>query len=309
MIIDFKEGQTVTGVFLMVYAESKETADSKPYLSAVLSDKSGNIEVKKWDFDPAHLIAKGPHLVTVVGSVTSYKGKLQLKLNTIDSYLGSEYTIADFVKAAPLPLFEMKTYLRDKLESIQSPTVKYITRYCLDKTEGAVFNYPAAKSVHHAFHSGLIYHIYGMLKIAESVIPLRGLNADYLNAGIIIHDLGKVLEIHYTHMVIGDSYTTEGQLLGHIPIVYEWILEAVHKAEEPLDQDAVLNLKHMILSHHGKLEWGSPVIPLTPEAVALHYIDNLDAHTQQINSSLEGLDKGQWSQKIGVPPFNKFYRN
>ena len=174
-----------------------------------------------------------------------------------------------------------------------------ILSFCVDKVSEKLAHYPAAKMHHHAYFAGLAYHIVRMLEIGEFLCKQRAfLKEDMIKAGIILHDIAKPEEMIAQLGVVTD-YSTQGKLIGHIAMAAGWITEAALRLELPLDSEQVIGLQHLILSHHNLGEWGSPVQPQTAEAVALHYIDALDAKLQMAEDALSATsDKELWTQPV-----------
>ncbi|SDJ83824.1 3'-5' exoribonuclease [Paenibacillus naphthalenovorans] len=185
------------------------------------------------------------------------------------------------------------------IEGISDPVIRNIVGYCVDKVSEKLAHYPAAKMHHHAYYAGLAYHIVRMLEIGEFLCNQRPfLNADMIKAGIILHDIAKPEEMIAQLGVVSD-YSVQGKLIGHIAMAASWITEAALRLNIPLDSEQVIGLQHLILSHHNLGEWGSPVQPQTAEAVALHYIDTLDAKLQMAEDALNATsDKELWTQPI-----------
>ena len=169
-----------------------------------------------------------------------------------------------------------------------------IVRKMLAKYKTEFLTYPAAMTNHHDFVSGLAYHVHYMLRTAEALCDIYpSLNRSLLYSGIILHDIGKVKELSGP---IGTTYTTEGNLIGHIVIAVEEI--SMIAAELEIEGEEVLLLKHLILSHHGKLEYGSPKVPMLKEAEILHFIDNIDARMMMMDKHLDNTDKGKFTDRI-----------
>src|SRR5690625_729082 len=169
-----------------------------------------------------------------------------------------------------------------------------IVRQLLNKYGREFLTFPAAMTNHHDFVSGLAYHVHYMLRTAEALCDIYpSLNRSLLYSGIILHDIGKVKELSGP---IGTTYTTEGNLIGHIVIAVEEI--SMIAAELEIEGEEVLLLKHLILSHHGKLEYGSPKVPMLKEAEILHFIDNIDARMMMMDKHLDNTDKGKFTDRI-----------
>ena len=176
---------------------------------------------------------------------------------------------------------------------MKNPQIQRITRHLLKKHQTAFMTYPAATKNHHDYASGLIDHVVSMLKLGKSLCDLYPtLNKDLLYAGIILHDIGKVMELSGP---VATTYTIEGNLLGHITIMVNEISKAAEELE--IEGEEVMLLQHMVLSHHGKEEWGSPKRPMIREAEMLHYIDNIDAKMNMLNRALDKTNPGEFTER------------
>lgn len=283
--------------FLLIKNSTKGVASNgKPFLSLVLQDKTGEIEAKLWDVSPEQeKIYTAPTIIKVLGDIQNYRGKLQLRIKRIRPANSQDNVqIEDFLEKAPIPVEKMQEIVTEYIFAINNPKLQRITRYLLKKYEKQFFMYPAATTNHHEFVSGLAYHVVSMLRLAEKICELYpGLNKDLLYAGIILHDLGKVHELSGP---VAASYTVEGTLLGHITMMVDEIGKAAQ--ELGIDGEEITLLKHIVLSHHGKAEWGSPKPPLVMEAEVLHHIDNLDAKINMMERALENTKPGQFTERI-----------
>jgi 3'-5' exoribonuclease len=212
--------------------------------------------------------------------------------------------VSDFVKSAPLSIEEMGEEITKYIFEMKNPSIQRITRQLIKNHQEAYFSYPAAMKNHHEFVSGLAYHVVSMLELAKSVARLYPtLNTDLLYAGVILHDLGKVAELSGT---VAASYTFEGKLLGHIPIMINEVGQTAR--DLGIEGEEVTLLQHMVLSHHGKAEWGSPKPPLIREAEVLHMIDNLDARMNMMDRALEHTQPGAFTERIQPLDFRTFYK-
>lgn len=283
--------------FLLIKSSTKGVASNgKPFLSLVLQDKTGEIEAKLWDVSPEQeKIYTAPTIIKVLGDIQNYRGKLQLRIKRIRPANSQDNVqIEDFLEKAPVPVEKMQEIVTEYIYAINNPKLQRITRYLLKKYEKQFFMYPAATTNHHEFVSGLAYHVVSMLRLAEKICELYpSLNKDLLYAGIILHDLGKVHELSGP---VATSYTVEGTLLGHITMMVDEIGKAAQ--ELGIDGEEITLLKHIVLSHHGKAEWGSPKPPLVMEAEVLHHIDNLDAKINMMERALENTKPGQFTERI-----------
>ena len=268
-------GDSVENFFLIHRATQGVTAQGKDYMTLFLQDKSGDIEAKLWTVSKEDMqILKPETIVWVKGDVINYRGRKQMKVNQFRLAKPEDgFKTQDFVAGAPLSPDEIQENISHYILDIENANLQRITRHLLKKYQDKFFTYPATSSHHHNFASGLSYHVLTMLEIAKSlcnIYPL--LNRSLLYSSIILHDLGKVRELSGP---VATTYTVEGNLLGHISIASDEVAEAAK--ELGIDGEEVMLLRHMILAHHGKMEFGSPKLPHLKEAEILFFIDNIDA--------------------------------
>jgi 3'-5' exoribonuclease len=283
--------------FLLVKSVSKGvTSTGNLFLTIILQDHTGDIEAKLWDATTEdEQQYSSEQIIKVTGDITSYRGKSQLKIKAIRPVTElDDVKIGDFVETAPMAPDQMLEMITQYIFDMRNPNIQRITRHLVKKYQQQFLEYPAATKNHHEFVSGLAYHVVSMLKLAKAIAEIYpSLDTDLLYAGVILHDLGKTTELSGP---IAASYTTEGKLLGHISIMVNEIGQAAN--ELGIDGEEVLLLKHLVLSHHSKPEWGSPVKPLIREAEILHYIDNIDAKMNMMDRALEKTAPGEYTERI-----------
>lgn len=303
LIKDLSTNDEFVGFYLLKELELKQTNTSpaKDYFDLVLCDASGQLPAKYWDVKETEKDDFTPMtLVKVQGIVQLYREKPQVKITRIRNVSNEDgVSLTDFIRAAPIESAELLEVIYRVIESISDPVIRDIVSFCVDKVSEKLAHYPAAKMHHHAYFAGLAYHIVRMLEIGEFLCKQRPfLNADMIKAGIILHDIAKPEEMIAQLGVVTD-YSVQGKLIGHIAMAAGWITEVALRLELPLDSERVIGLQHLILSHHNLGEWGSPVQPQTAEALALHYIDALDAKLQMAEDALSATsDKELWTQPI-----------
>ncbi len=305
-ILDYEIGVQVD-LYLLIKNATKGTASNgKPFLTLIFQDQSGEIEAKLWDANDEDEKNYAPQtIVKVIGDLQNYRGKSQLKIRQIRRTGPIDNVkIADFLETAPVSQDEMMSKLTQFIFDMKNSNIQRITRHLLKKHQQAFLEYPAATKNHHEFVSGLGYHVVSMLDLAKSIATLYpSLDKDLLYAGVILHDMGKVIELSGP---ISTVYTVEGNLLGHITIMVNEIGKAAD--ELGITGEEVLILKHLVLSHHGKAEWGSPKPPLIKEAEVLHYIDNLDAKMNMLDRALERVKPGEFTERIFALENRSFYK-
>ncbi|MEI5906442.1 3'-5' exoribonuclease YhaM [Bacillus spongiae] len=305
-IHDYEVGTTVD-IYALIKTVTKGTTNTgKPFLTIALQDKSGEMEAKLWDAsEQDERNYQAETIVKVVGDIHNYRGKNQFKIRQIRLTNPSDNVeIADFLETAPLDQEEMSEKLTQYIFEMKNPNIQRITRHLLKKHYHAFLEYPAATKNHHEFVSGLAFHVVSMLDLAKALCKLYPtLDSDLLYAGIILHDLGKVIELSGP---VSTTYTVEGNLLGHITIMVNEIGKAAD--ELSISGEEVMVLQHLVLSHHGKAEWGSPKAPMIMEAEMLHYIDNIDAKMNMLNRTLSRTKPGDFSERVFALDNRSFYK-
>lgn len=239
-------------------------------------------------------------LVRVQGLVQTYREKLQIKIIKIRKATDDDGVfLTDFIRSAPIRPVDLIYTIKQAMDSIQDKEMHTIVSFCVKKVEERLMHYPAAKTHHHAYFAGLAYHMVRMLELGDFICKQRPfLNPDLLTAGIILHDIAKPEEMT-AQLGIVSEYSVHGKLLGHISMASNWITEAAILSNIDLNSDRVLALQHMVLSHHNSGEWGSPVQPQIPEAIALHHIDTIDAKLQMVEDALDTTPEAEnWTQSI-----------
>ena len=288
---ELKDGDSVNEIFLLADKQLRANRNANLYLLATLRDRTGVISGLMWNVaeDSAQEFSAGDY-VRVRGKVQVYQGGLQMIVTHIDPAPEASANPEDFHVQSQANAAPQLARLKELLLSLQSLPLRTLAECFLedDALITGLCAAPAGVKAHHAYMGGLIEHVVGMSEIADRLCSLYPvLNRDLLLLGVLLHDLGKVRELSWDPTL---AYTDEGQLLGHINIAVEMLNEKLKAAESRLGQsfnaETVLRLKHMILSHHGTLGFGSPVLPMTPEAITLHYIDNLDARLNEFSRSI-----------------------
>jgi 3'-5' exoribonuclease len=284
----FDEGKLFDGFFLVLVKQQRTTKTNKPYLNLILGDKTGQLEGRVWELgDPriAKDFDKGD-IVKARGSVSRFDDRLQMKIDQIRKAAPAEVDKTDLLPSTTYDVAALWSQLIGFVDSFTDPDLKLLMTTLLADPQlaQAYREAPAAKQLHHAWLGGLLEHVISLLTLADRVAahyPL--LERDLLLTGVILHDIGKLRELSWE---IGFEYTVEGTLLGHIQIgtaLTERTIDSL-PGFPPKLKTLVL---HMILSHHGKLEFGSPKLPMIPEALALSFIDDLDAKMQAMASEFD----------------------
>lgn len=288
-ISDLQKNQIVTNeAFVIVEAKRLEDKNGKAYYNVTLADKTGKIEAKIWNDSFSNVETKAikeDKVVQVSGKVDEYKGKKQMSIMTLSSV--DESSLEEFLESSEFNADEMFKEVESEVAAIKNAKIKKMLENILSDSEiGRKFKYwPAASSVHHDFRSGLIQHVLEMLSISKGLVRFYpSVNYDVLTAGIIMHDMGKVYELDAQGITA--RYTTIGSLIGHIPMGLQ-ILDRFGK--ENLDEKDYLHIAHLILSHHGSKDLGSPVMPSTVEAIMLSAIDLLSSKARTAQKAVDSI--------------------
>jgi 3'-5' exoribonuclease len=305
-INQFKEKDKVEIPLLISQVTQGVTTSGAPYLSVVCQDKTGSIDGKLWDVkEEQNAIIKPGMIIDVVGEVLKYRNSLQLRIHSVFKP-HDDYQIADFVEQTSVPIEDLKQRVDETIVSIEDEVIKGIIQEVFNRYEKEFFEFPAASKNHHDFLGGLATHVVSMLDVGEFLIkqyPL--LNRDLLLGGILLHDIGKILELSGPILT---EYTLKGRLLGHISMVNAIIFE-VAKTKGWEDKEQTVLLSHLVLAHHGQLEYGSPVLPMVPEAEILNLIDNLDARMNMFEKMIEVTEPKTFSARIFSLENRNFYRS
>ena len=304
-IKDIRENMQVEFLALVTLANQGVTNNDQPYLNLEFKDNTGTMVAKMWNVnnDIANMVKVGS-LVKVKGTSLLYRDALQLKVLDITPVDTNEIDISQFVTVSPIPSQVLRDTLQGAVESIENQDIKRIVEAIYKKYDKEIYSSPAATRNHHEYFGGLATHVSGMLQLTEAVCSIYpDVNRDYLVAGVLLHDVGKIIELGGSSIT---EYTTEGKLLGHITISQTMVRETAD--ELGIDSEAVTVLRHIILAHHGKREFGSPVLPLTLEAEVLHMIDDMDAKITMISKELNETKRGEFTRKIFSLDNRSFYR-
>ncbi len=305
-INELKEHMKLVQPFLVKDVKNGATSKGSPYLSMVLQDSTGSIDAKFWDVKEADqaLVQVGKILMFQF-EVLLYKDKLQLRVNRVQPVEQSEINLEDFVISSDYSESERRNLAEDLIQSIQNPTYKKLVEEMLEYVGDKFYTFPAASKIHHGWKGGLSDHSLSMATIANDICKhYPQLNRDLLVSAALIHDVGKTAELSGP---VTTEYTLAGKLEGHISIANAWLSEVAEKLGLE-NQEETLLMHHMILSHHGKLEFGSPVAPMLIEAEALYLIDNMDARLTSLKQALDGVKAGQWTSRMFQFENRQFYK-
>ena len=304
-IKDLKENVRDTIVCIVTECTKGITNSHNAYLNLVLQDNTGKIDAKKWDASEKDMNAlKVGNVLSLLVDPIIYKGQMQLKIIDFDELKGP-IDQKELIINPPVSTTELETELHSFISEIQDQEIRTIVTEILQNYYDQFLYHPAAKSNHHEYASGLLHHEVSMLKLAKAIIVLYPeIQKDLLYGGIILHDLGKIKELSGP---ITTEYTTAGKLLGHISIIQTDIIEVAKKHQ--ITEEKVMLLQHMVLAHHGKYEYGSPVLPHTLEAEVLYLIDNMDSRIHMIIKALNNVEVNSFTNKISALEGRAFYKH
>ncbi len=289
---------------LISKCDKAKTAKDTPYLSLVLEDSTGQLDAKFWNLTNEQIEQfRVGQVVQVYGDSIIHKNAVQLRVRKL-VVLENE-CVSDYTRQGPMSRKEMEEEVSSLLDKIVDENVYLVVQEVLDECGDAYFTYPAATRNHHNFVGGLAYHSICMARLALNVCAqYEWLDQSLLIGGALIHDIGKVDELSDPVL---PEYTNAGNLLGHISIMNNRLDRVVHRLG--LDEcESILLLKHMVLSHHGKLEFGSPVLPMIPEAEVLTLLDNLDARMFMMKESLDATMPGHFGPRVFALEGRMIYR-
>lgn len=281
------EGQTVTDFFAVAQKQLRRKRDGSMFLSLRLLDRTGQCEAVMWDdFEACADTFQTGDIVKVRVEVSSYNGRTQLTIKQLRKGLEAEYSLADYQPHTTHSIEDLWAKLNGFVDSFTDPFLQRLVRSFLNDSAiaGPLRDAPAAKSLHHAWIGGLLEHIVSLLGLCDRVTPhYPQVHRDLVMTGAILHDIGKLEELRWG---LNFDYTLEGQLLGHITLGIGMI-EKKAAAIPGFPPQLRLLVEHIVLSHHGKYEFGSPKLPMTPEAILFHYLDDLDAKMYAVRTELD----------------------
>ena len=283
--------------FLLVRSSDQRTgSNGSRYLDMNLTDRTGEINCKMWD----GTVAPPPQgsVIKVRGLVQEYNGRLQLRIERMRAAVPADNVdLSKLVPCAPEKPEDMLREINETIDRFESEQLRAVVREMLRLAGDNIVWFPAAQRLHHAERSGLLHHTVGMLRTAEHIISAYPfLHGDLLRAGVILHDLSKIDEMKSDELGNVTDYTRDGLLIGHLVRGVSRLAEAAKNVG--VTGEMVVLLEHMIISHHGEAEYGSPRMPMFPEAEVLHWIDLLDARMNEMQGIMERVPAGAFSEKI-----------
>ena len=303
------ENKVITSSFVVVAKQIKPKKTGEPYLALTLGDRSGQIEAKMWDNVEEVLDAfEQDEFLKIKGLINKYKQRFQLTIHKLRKLGESEIDFADYLPKTTKDVDELWQTLIGFVATMENSHLRSLTQAFMADPEiaAAYRNAPAAKTLHHAYIGGLLDHVVSLFRSCDLMCKnYPQINRDLLLAGAFLHDIGKIHELTYNRSF---TYTTKGQLLGHMIIELE-MLQAKLALQPGFPEELKTMVEHLIISHHGQYDFGSPKLPMFPEALMLHYLDDLDSKMEAMRAHFEreaALD-GPWTSynaSLGRPLLN-----
>ena len=306
-INEFEEHMKLQQPLLVKDVKNGTTSKGSPYLSLTLQDKTGTIDGKFWDVkENEKALIQAGKILKFSFEVLLYKDKLQLRMNHVEEISEDEYNLEDFVISSDHSEVERRSLTQSLIDSIQNDVYRKLVIGMLSYVGDKFFTFPAASKIHHGWKGGLSDHSLSMAILADELCKhYPQLDRDLLVSAALIHDVGKTAELSGP---VTTEYTLEGKLEGHISLANAWLSEVSEKLGVQEREETVL-MHHMILSHHGKMEYGSPVVPMIIEAEALYLIDNMDARLTSLKMALDAIKPGTWTSRMFQFENRQFYKH
>ena len=306
------ENQNITSSFVVAAKQVKAKKSGEPYLALSLADRSGTIEAKVWDNVTEFINAfEQDDVVKVKGLLNRYNHRWQLTIHKLRKLEESETDFADYLPKTNKDIEQLWQTLREFVAGFKNAQLKALLEAFMSDPEiaAAYKTAPAAKSLHHAFIGGLLEHVVSLFTSCDLVCRnYPQVDRDLLLTGAFLHDIGKIHELSYGRSF---SYTTRGQLLGHMIIELEMLHAKIAGVEaataQPFPAELKTLIEHLIISHHGQYEFGSPKLPMFPEALMLHYLDDLDSKMEAMRAHFERDATDEWTgynASLGRPLLN-----
>ena len=309
-IRDMQPGDELEGFYVLSQSEPRTSKTNKPYLSGKLTDSTGDIEFKVWDYTGPIGAADAGAIVKIRGVAGEYQGKPQLTVRRIrPATEQDEFDLSALVPVAPIDRNTAMDEIHALIDSFEDEDYRALASAMLEKHGAEFARYPAAKSMHHGFVSGLLMHTLSMLRLADRIADLYPtvIDRDLLLTGTLLHDFAKAREFTLSPLGLVADYSPEGQLLGHL---YMGAMDAAETAKElGIPEEKSLLVQHMIVSHHGVREYGAITVPATAEAELLSYLDLIDSRMEIYWENLADVEPGQFSKPIPALDRKKLYRH
>jgi 3'-5' exoribonuclease len=294
------ENQVITSSFVVATKQVKPKKSGELYLALTVADRTGQLEAKMWDNVNDHIGSfDQDDFVKIRGLLNKFNGRFQLTIHKVRCMEDSEIDFDDYLPRTTKNIDELWRTMGEFVESFRNPHLKALVEAFMadPQIERAYKNAPAAKTLHHAYIGGLLDHVVSLFRLCD--LACRNypemIDRDLLMTGAFLHDIGKVHELSFARSF---AYTTRGQLLGHMIIELEMLQEKLAQVPGFPGEYKTL-LEHLIISHHGKYEFGSPKMPMFPEALMLHYLDDLDSKMESMRAHFERESGAEWTSYNG----------
>jgi 3'-5' exoribonuclease len=304
-----QENKVITSSFVVVSKQVKPKKTGEPYLALTIGDRSGQLEAKMWDnVEDAIDAFEQDDFLKIKGLINRYKNRFQLTIHKVRRLGDSEIDFTDYLPKTSKNIDELWSTLTAFVDGMKNAHLRNLIRAFIDDPEiaKAYRAAPAAKTLHHAYIGGLLDHVVSLFRSCDLISQnYPQINRDLLLSGAFLHDIGKIHELTYQRSF---SYTTQGQLLGHMIIELEMLRDKI-AAQPDFPKELHILLEHLIISHHGEYEFGSPKLPMFPEALMLHYLDDLDSKMESMRAHFERESdlEGPWTTyngSLGRPLLN-----
>ena len=307
-LYDIQTGEDFNLFLLIKSAEVKIARTGKPFIAFSFQDQSGSMDGMYWSATDEEIAKfQTGKVVFVRGMRDSYQGKSQVKIKQLRlAEEGEPNDPSLYLERVEVKREDIKREIDEAIFLIREPNIVRVVHKIMNTVEEDFYSYPAAKRFHHAMVGGLSFHTVSMLRIAKSLLKIYpDLNASLLIAGIILHDIGKTIELSGP---VSTEYTLKGKMMGHIVIMSELIDQACREININSEMESIVLLKHVVLAHHGKLEFGSPVVPQIVEAELIHQIDLMDANLNMMLSETAKVEGGEFTEPIFALDRRQFYK-
>lgn len=308
LLYDIQTGEEFNLFLLIKSAEVKVARNGNPFIAFSFQDQSGSMDGMYWSATDEEIAKfETGKVVFVRGVRDNYQGKSQVKIKQLRlAEDGEPNDAALYLERIDIKRADIEREIDEAIFLIREPNIVRVVHKVLSLKQEEFYSYPAAKRFHHAMVGGLSFHTVSMLRIAKSILKIYPeVNASLLISGIILHDIGKTIELSGP---ISTEYTLQGKLMGHIVLMTEMIDNVCREININPEMESIVLLKHVILAHHGKLEYGSPVVPQILEAELIHQIDLMDANLNMMLSATAKIEGGEFTEPIFALDKRQLYK-
>lgn len=312
-VSDFLPGMKVHGIYLMTNIEKRRARNGKEYLRFKIVDQSASIDANLWELTENTMLfdmdsIDEAEIMYTKLTVEEYMGTIQARANGLKLIENPDKDLLNIlIPSAPIDAEAYFEEIHQRIQQFQNPELKKIMLTVLSQNKEGIMDSPAAERLHHATRNGLLFHVYRMIKVAEGIAKAyEVIDGELLICGVILHDIGKLKEYTLDKFGLVERYSVEGNLYGHLVSGAMYVENLCDELQ--VSEETKRLLVHMILSHHGQKEWGSPVFPAIPEAHALHHIDKLDATIFLYEEEYAHQEEGTFSDPVFFLDRTKVYK-